>query len=84
VNDTSFKQYLQEKLGHPSQAERSVIEPVLVKYRHVFHGEGSNDFQGTDLIEQKIVTGDAKPIRKHLTEYHLPLEKKWKIRFRIC
>ena len=35
-----------------------------MKYRHVFHEEGSNDFRGTDLVEHKIVTGDAKPIRK--------------------
>ena len=32
-----------------------------VKDIHVFH-EGRNDFQGTDLAEHKIVTGDAKPI----------------------
>jgi hypothetical protein len=40
------------------------LEPVLVKYRHVFHEGGSNDFQGTDLVEHKIVTEDANPIRK--------------------
>jgi hypothetical protein len=40
------------------------MEPVLLKYRHVFHEDGSNDFQGTDLVEHIIVTGDAKPIRK--------------------
>ena len=34
VNDTSFKEYLQDKLGHLSQAERSVMEPILIKYRH--------------------------------------------------
>ena len=30
VNDTSFKQYMQDKLGHLSPAERSVMELVLV------------------------------------------------------
>jgi hypothetical protein len=64
VNDSSFKQYLQDKLGHLSQAERSVMEPILEKYRHIFHEEGSNDFRGADLVEHKIVTGNAKPIRK--------------------
>ena len=64
VNDTSFKEYLQDKLGHLSQAERSVMEPILIKYRHIFHEESSNDFRGTDLVEHKIVTGNAKPIRK--------------------
>ena len=69
VIDTSFKQYLQDKLGHLSQAERSVMEPILIKYRHIFH-EGSNDFRGTDLVEHKIVTRNAKPIRK--PPYRLP------------
>jgi hypothetical protein len=40
------------------------MKPVLRKYRHIFHAEGSNDFKGTDLIEHRIITGDAKPIRK--------------------
>jgi len=44
VNDPSFKQFLQDKLGHLTPAERSVMEPILLKYRHVFHEEGSNDF----------------------------------------
>ena len=38
------------------------MEPILIKYRHIFHEEGS--FRGTDLVEHKIVTGNAKPIRK--------------------
>ena len=54
VNDTSFKESLQDKLGHLSQAERSVMEPVLIKYRHIFHEEGSNDFRGTDLVNTKL------------------------------
>ena len=64
VNDPSSKQFLQDKLGHLTPAERSVMEPILLKYRHVFHEEGSIDFQGTDLVEHIIVTGDAKPVRK--------------------
>jgi len=64
LDDSNYKQYLQDKLGHLSHAERSVMEPVLRKYGHVFHVEGSNDFRGTDLIEHRIVTGDAKPVRK--------------------
>jgi len=46
------------------------MEPVLVKYRHVFHGEGRNDFQSTDLVKHRIVTSDAKPILKLL--YRVP------------
>ena len=70
VNDNLFKHYLQDKLGHLTHAERSVMEPVLVKYRHVFHEERSNDFQGTDLVEHKIVTGDGKLTRK--PQYRVP------------
>jgi hypothetical protein len=40
------------------------MEPVLRKNRHIFHVEGSNDFKGTFLIEHRIITGDAEPIRK--------------------
>jgi hypothetical protein len=73
VEDTNCEQYLQDKLGHLSQEERSVIEPVLRKYRHIFHVEGRNDFTGTDLIEHRI-TVDAKPIRK--APYRVPFALK--------
>jgi hypothetical protein len=62
--DSSFRHYVTYKLGHLTPEERSVMEPVLIKYRHVFHYEGNNDFKGTDLVEHKIVTGNAQPIRK--------------------
>ena len=65
----SFRQYLNGKLEHLTVEERSVMEPLLMKYKHVFHQEGSNDFKGTDLVEHRIVTGDAKPIRKAHTEF---------------
>jgi hypothetical protein len=42
------------------------MELVLRQYRHVFHDESSNHFHDTDLIEHRIITGDAKPIRKAL------------------
>jgi hypothetical protein len=50
------------------------MDPVLKKYRHIFHVEGSNDFKGTDLIELRIITGDAKPIRK--APYRVPFALK--------
>jgi hypothetical protein len=37
------------------------MEPVLMKYKHIFHLEDSNDFKDTDIVEHRIVTGDAKP-----------------------
>jgi hypothetical protein len=51
------------------------MEPVLRKYRHIFHVEGSNDFRGTDLIEHRIITGDAKPIRKAPYRVQFALKK---------
>jgi hypothetical protein len=74
ANDPLFEQYLQDKLGHLSQEERAVMEPVLTKYRHVFHKEGSHDFPGTDLVEHRILTGDSKPIRK--SPYRVPFALK--------
>ena len=50
--------------------ERGVMEPVLTKYMHVFDDDEDNQFKGTDLIEHRIVTGDAKPIRK--APYRVP------------
>jgi ASC-1-like (ASCH) protein len=64
-----FKEYLKEKLEHSNTEERTVMEPVLRVYRHVFHQEGSNDFKGSALVEHKIVTGEARPIRKARTWY---------------
>jgi hypothetical protein len=60
TDDSSFRQYVRDKLGHLTPKERSVMEPVLMKYKHVFHQEGSNDFKGTDLVEHRIVTGDGQ------------------------
>jgi hypothetical protein len=48
--DASFRSYLNDKLSHLTQEERTVLEPVLVKYRRTFYVEGSNDFRGTDLL----------------------------------
>jgi hypothetical protein len=69
-NNSEFTQYLKGKLGHLNPKERSIMEPVLWKYRHVIHDEGSKDFRCTDLAENWIITGDARPIRKRL--YRVP------------
>jgi hypothetical protein len=70
ATDPVFDEYLSDKLGHLNTEEMAVMEPMLKKYRHVFHQEGSNEFKGTDLAEHEIVTGDARPIRK--AQYRLP------------
>jgi hypothetical protein len=70
ATDPVFDEYLSDKLGYLNTEERAVMEPMLKKYRHVFHQEGSNEFKGTDLAEHEIVTGDARPIRK--AQYRVP------------
>ena len=50
------REYLDGVLGHLARNERAVIEPVLQKYRHVFHDDEVAEFKGTDLVEHKIVT----------------------------
>jgi hypothetical protein len=47
-----------------SQAERKIIEPVLNKYAGIFHDNEDNDFNSTNVVVHKIVTGDAPPMRK--------------------
>ena len=84
VKDTWFQEYLRDRLGHLNHEERSVLEPVLVKYRQVFHRERSNEFQGTNLAEHKIITDTRDRYVNLLAEYHLPSERKWIIRYRTC
>jgi hypothetical protein len=57
-------------LGHLTKKERAVLEPVLQKFRHVFHDYEDAEFKGTDLVEHRIITVDARPIRK--APYRVP------------
>jgi hypothetical protein len=59
-----YNKLLHGKLDHLSPDDRRHIEPVLVKYAHVFHDEETNDFKGTSVIEHEIHVGDARPIRR--------------------
>jgi hypothetical protein len=59
-----FQAYLESVLGHLSKEERAVMEPILRRFRHVFHDETDSKFEGTDLVEHRIITGDAPPFRK--------------------
>ena len=47
-----------------------MIEPILLKYDHVFHDEETNDFKGTNVIKHEIPIGDARPIRR--PQYRTP------------
>ena len=42
-NEMLYDKLLKVKLGHLTQRERQQIEPVLMKYVHVFHDEESNE-----------------------------------------
>jgi hypothetical protein len=63
-NEVLYQKLLREKLDHLSPEEQRVIEPVLLKYAHVFHDEETNDFKFTDVIEHQILVGDVRPIRR--------------------
>jgi hypothetical protein len=64
-----FRGYVGEKLAHLTEEERQVLEPVLLKYRGVFH-ENQNEFRGMYEAEHRIITGDAKSIRR--PQYRTP------------
>ena len=64
AQEAKFKRYLDSTLGRLSKGETAVMEPVLTKHMHVFHEDEDNQFNGTDLVEHRIITGDAKPIQK--------------------
>jgi len=53
-----------------NQEDRELIEPILLKYAHVFHDEETNHFKGTNVIEHEIPIGDARPIRR--PQYRTP------------
>jgi hypothetical protein len=65
VNTRKFDEYLQDKLKHLDKKERSVLQPVLRKYKNVFYGLGSTELGSSNQVEHSIETGDAQPIKKN-------------------
>ena len=61
-NEALYDKLLCGKLDHLTSEERH-IEPMLLKYAHVFHDEDTNDFKATNVMEHQILVGDTKPIR---------------------
>jgi len=59
-----YMKLLHGKLDHLPAEERQLIEPVLLKYAHLFHDEEMNDFKGTSVVEHEIPLNDTRPIRK--------------------
>ena len=45
-NKTLYKKLLEGKLNHLSEDDKRTLEPVLLRYAHVFHDEQTNDFKG--------------------------------------
>jgi hypothetical protein len=45
TNPAKFRQYLQGVLGHLSDEEREVMEPVLNRYNHVFPLDKNSPFK---------------------------------------
>jgi len=43
---TKYGECLEGVLGHHTRKERAVLEPVLRKYRHVFHDDKAAEFEG--------------------------------------
>jgi hypothetical protein len=73
ARNAKYKQYLDGVLRHQTKQERDVLEPVLQNFQHVFHDDEHTEFKGKDLVEHRIRTGDARPIRKarHRVPYAL-------------
>jgi hypothetical protein len=63
-NEALYQKLLSGKLDHLSEEDRREIEPVLLKFTHVFHDEETNDFKGTDVVEHEIEVGNARPIKR--------------------
>jgi len=86
ADETKIREYVNQVLGHLPKQDREVMEPVLRKYRHVFHLYEDSPFPGTDLVEHRIVTGDARPIRK--APYRVPFalreEMESQVRDMLC
>jgi len=61
-NEALYHKLLQGKLDHLLQEEKNLIEPVLVKYAHVFHDDETNDFRGMDMVEHQILVENVQPM----------------------
>jgi len=46
VTGAKYSKYLDSTLGHLTRKERSVLEPVLRKFQHVFHHDEDAEFLG--------------------------------------
>jgi hypothetical protein len=70
TDPAKFRRYLHDVLGHLSNEEIGVMDPVLSRYNHLFHLDENSPFKGTDLVEHQIVKSDARTSRK--APYRVP------------
>ena len=63
-NEFLYNKLLKGTLDYLSRQDKVKVEPVLRRFAHVFHDEGSNDFKATDVVEQKIILEYPTPIRR--------------------
>ena len=63
-NEVLYNNLLKGKLDHLTPEDRQHIEPVIMKYVHIFLAEETNDFKGTTVIEHEKNIGDARPVRR--------------------
>jgi len=71
-------------LDHLTSEDRRHIEPIVIKYAHVFHDENENDFKCTNVVEHQIQVGDIKPTRKPPYRTPYALRQGMKTRFKRC
>jgi hypothetical protein len=83
-NRELYQKLLKRKLEHLPQNERQLMEPVLVKYAHVFHDEELNDFKATNVVEYEIPVGDSTPIRRPPIRRHSRSGTRWTPKLRKC
>jgi hypothetical protein len=70
ASDAKYRQYLDGVLGYLTKQERAVLEPDLQKFLDVFHDDEDAEFNGTEVVKHRIITGDARLIRN--ATYRVP------------
>jgi hypothetical protein len=57
----------------------------LSRYSHVFYLDENSPFKGTDLVGHRIVTGNARPIRKapYMVPFALRQEMETQVKYML-
>ena len=65
---SKYSEYLEGALGHLTRKERAVLEPVLRKYRHVFHDDEATEFNPLPALTYQSVLDLNAACRSKRTE----------------